>query len=60
MSCSKILALFACMAFFLVGCDGTNVEDSLGAQEVVPVVNTVSELPDCTGENEGKQAYVRG
>ena len=60
MSCSKILALFACMAFFLVGCDGTDVEDSLGAQEVVPVVNTVSELPDCTGENEGKQAYVRG
>ncbi|MBR2198593.1 MAG: hypothetical protein IJ909_09340 [Fibrobacter sp.] len=60
MNCSKFVLIFSCTAIFLVGCDGTSVKDSLDAQNVVSVVNSVSELPDCTEDNEGKQAYVRG
>ena len=51
---SSSAILFAC------GDDVTNESITQIVQDNVAVVNDVSELPNCTPENEGKQAFIRG
>jgi uncharacterized protein (TIGR02145 family) len=57
---SSLWVLFfvtTCAALGLVACGDTDVGDS---QEPLSVVSDVSELPDCTAENAGDQAMVKG
>jgi len=57
---SSLWVLFfvtTCTALGLVACGDTDVGDS---QEPLSVVSDVSELPECTAENAGDQALVKG
>ena len=54
------VAISGCAILFACGDDVTNENITQIVQENVVVVADVSKLPDCTSENEGQQALVKG
>ena len=54
------VAISICAILFACGDDVTNENITQIVQENVVVVVDVSKLPDCTSENEGQQALVKG
>ena len=54
------VAISSCAILFACGDDVTNETITQIVQDNAAVVNDVSELPNCTPENEGKQAFIRG
>ena len=54
------VAISICAILFACGDDVTNENITQIVQENVVVVADVSKLPDCTSENEGQQALVKG
>ena len=58
-TCSIAGAMFA-QFFVACGDNVTNESITQIVQENAIVVSDISELPDCTVENEGKQAFVKG
>ena len=55
----KNLALLAIVAVFFAAC-GDSVENTNINQTSVDVVASEDKLPECTEDNEGDQAYVKG
>ncbi len=51
--------LLAAMLFTACGDSGSSASDAQ-TKDGIAVVSNVSELPECTQENEGEQAYIRG
>ena len=54
------VAISGCAILFACGDDVTNENITQIVQENTAVVADVSKLPDCTPENEGQQALVKG
>ena len=54
------VVISGCAILFACGDDVTNENITQIVQENVVVVADVSKLPDCTSENEGQQALVKG
>jgi uncharacterized protein (TIGR02145 family) len=56
----KIFALLAIAAVFFAACGDTVENVSQINQMGMDIVDSEDELPECTDENEGDQAYVKG
>ena len=54
------VAISSCAILFACGDDVTNESITQIVQENMAVVADVSKLPDCSSENEGQQALVKG
>lgn len=54
----KRLAFFFCLAL-LFACDDSTTEVTQVVQSNMKVVAEVSDLPDCTKDNEGEQSFVK-
>ena len=54
------VAAIGSVALFLVACGDDSSDSGTQVKNGISVVSDVSELPDCTDENEGEHAYVKG
>ena len=58
---TKLIALLATSIAFLTACDESTTENITQVNQVgMDVVSAEKDLPECTAENEGTQAFVKG
>jgi hypothetical protein len=58
---TKLIALLATSIAFLTACDESTTENITQVNQVgMDVVSAEKDLPECTAENEGAQAFVKG